>query len=259
MCIVEQIAASLIGCAVAVGTRVCDGTFIVVATTTTTPSNSGSTNTDQDQDNHDDDTGCSVGVVLVDMLTAIQIISERDEASLDSEPQRARSTSEQHSTNADSSLVVCGNLVPARDRLRRLIVMPIRYKRALMQQMQRQQQQQGGSTGELLLMHRSLYACPKGLLLKAHASDGVLLLVKQVAREAQATVVQIKAADMLGMYVGDTEAALRRVFAEAAAAARANVESRTCLLMIDQLVCRGHISSGAPPNPFIRSCDCVST
>ena len=71
-------------------------------------------------------------------------------------------------------------------------------------------------------------SAPTGVLLYGPPGCGKTLLARAVAAEARANFISVKGPELLSKYVGESEAAVRRMFARAASAA-------PCVLFFDEL------------------------
>ncbi|KAJ1983053.1 hypothetical protein H4R34_001509 [Dimargaris verticillata] len=76
--------------------------------------------------------------------------------------------------------------------------------------------------------------CPKGVLLHGPPGVGKTWLVSQVARECQATLRVVQGPDIIGAYLGESEANLRRVF-QAAQESIQQHPDQPCVLFIDEI------------------------
>ncbi|KAJ7677330.1 P-loop containing nucleoside triphosphate hydrolase protein [Mycena rosella] len=100
-----------------------------------------------------------------------------------------------------------GALHGTRDALQMAIVLPLRRP---------------------LLFHSVGIAAPCGVLLWGPPGCGKTLLAKAVANESQANFISVKGPELLNKYVGESERAVRQVFARARA-------SSPCIIFFDEL------------------------
>ncbi|KAJ1973051.1 hypothetical protein H4R35_004331 [Dimargaris xerosporica] len=132
-------------------------------------------------------------------------------------------TSNFHSTPPDSSPALRNNPKPplallpgleqAHASLRDMLLAPLRYPQ--------------------LFTHINI-DCPKGVLLHGPPGVGKTWLVSQVARECQATLKVVQGPDVIGAYLGESEANLRRVF-QAAQESIQQHPDQPCVLFIDEI------------------------